>query len=522
MKNEARQQNGYEKLVEIYLNHHKEGELLLEYIELAKKAINFENGFISYIEDQYYEVIQSSTLNNKLKSGAVFKTCDTLCEEVVINGKPIYHCKLIDTPLYNLPGRAYLDTESVIGLPLVVEGEIWGTLTLCSTSESDEDLYLNNKNFLDLISMMVAKIIQNHKLRNKLKASENLLKMGEEFLEIATYKRFLNNDQVESTSSFFDIFNIPPIEEGKMTTAVANMAMSKVIDADKLLVQERYERSKTEDVPAFEYRIAIANNKVKWLRHKLKYVGESGYVLGVIQDISDLKQTELKLKSKNEELEQFAYATAHDLQEPLRTITGFIDVLEKKTSENSRALGGEERQYLNFIKSAATRMKNQIDGLLDHSRIGRRKEKLSININLLLSDIVEDLQQKIKETSAIIDIADMPIIKGYKMEMRLLFLNLLTNALKFSRRGIDPHIQVRCKEEDVQWVFSVKDNGLGIADEHKERIFKIFIRLKPREDYEGTGIGLAQVKKIVDLHNGDVQVDSKLGSGSTFRFTIKK
>jgi len=226
-----------------------------------------------------------------------------------------------------------------------------------------------------------------------------------------------------------------------------------------------------------------------------------------------------EMKKKNDELEQFNYATAHDMQEPLRTIISFIQLLKESYPDK---LDETEKEYFSFIEDAAFRMKDQIDSISDYSIIGRNKKKSKVNLSILIEEVITKLKVKIKETKAEFKISDLPTINGFETELRLLFMNLITNAIKFVKQGEQPLISIDFLEGDLYWKFMVTDNGIGIEKKYHSKIFDIFYRLNDRSKYPGSGIGLAQVKKIVDLHNGSILVDSKLGVGSTFTISIEK
>jgi len=503
-------------LVNTYLKHQKEDPLFLQYINLAKEITGFENGFISYINKEHYEIIQASTIDDKLKKGEVFQTCDTICKEVIDKRKTIFHPILKETPQYKLAARDLLSTESIIGIPLYVNNKIWGTFNLYSTSEKEEGFYKKHRSILQLITAMISRILYDIELKNEINAREKLLRLGEDFLQIATYRRYLNSDKFDGADSFVKIFEL---DKDVKQTEMVSKAMAKVVVEDKATIFNTFSKSSLEDIPPFEYRIAVNKNKVKWLRHQTKILKDEGYVLGVVQDITALKKIELNLKSKNEELKQFNYASAHDLQEPLRTIIGFIELLRQTYPDKLDETG---KEYFSYIEAAAFRMKEQIDALLHHSKIGIEKKKSKVNVAVLINDIITDLDAAINKSKAEFKIANLPIINCYEVELRLLFMNLISNAIKFVKAGKQPLILIDFEESSLYWKFTIADNGIGIAKENYSKIFKLFSRLNEREMYAGTGIGLAQVKKIVDLHRGEVFVDSKLGVGSTFAFTIQR
>lgn len=232
-----------------------------------------------------------------------------------------------------------------------------------------------------------------------------------------------------------------------------------------------------------------------------------------------LEHQNAELEIKNKQLEQFAYVASHDLQEPLRTTYGFAELLHKKYKDK---LDENAHSYLNFILSSSERMRVLIKDLLDYSRIGRKAEKESVDCNKILNELKADLYQAIEESKAEIISENLPVLQGYPMELKQLFQNLLVNAIKFRKKDTAPHIEISVKKTTDFWQFSFKDNGIGIEEPYWERIFVIFQRLHTRKYYDGSGIGLAHCKKIVELHGGRIWVESELGEGSTFHFTINQ
>lgn len=232
-----------------------------------------------------------------------------------------------------------------------------------------------------------------------------------------------------------------------------------------------------------------------------------------------LELSNSRLVSSNKELEQFAYIASHDLQEPINTIKGFSEILKTKFEKDTDP---DAIKMLDIISSSSTRMKSLVQDLLVFSRIGKEMQRSMIDMNALIEDITNDMTERIKSNKAQIRCDNLPYILGYKVELRSLFQNLLSNAMKFQKEGVLPVVVISAKEIDTGFEFSVKDNGIGIGNKHKERIFEIFQRLHNKDEYEGTGIGLAHCKKIVNLHNGTIWVESELGKGCNFKFTIEE
>ncbi len=308
-----------------------------------------------------------------------------------------------------------------------------------------------------------------------------------------------------------------------------------------------------EDKEALKNFIANAKNKLEGFRMEYRsnvkgsirhfYISitteteiEKGNILGIVIDITELKSKEeqlehinIDLKRSNEDLEQFAYVASHDLQEPLRKIRAFGDLLVTKYASKIDATGSD---YIDRMQGAAARMQTLIQDLLSFSRLSRNSANHEmIKLNLVFEEILEDLENQIKREDATIHICELPLIWGDRSQLKRLFQNLVSNAIKFHRadeksvirienpvlttsdlRKYFPNAQPHIKYE----MFTIKDNGIGFEQQYSEKIFSIFQRLNGRMDYEGTGIGLAICRKIVTNHHGIVTAESKEGSGSKF------
>ncbi len=258
-----------------------------------------------------------------------------------------------------------------------------------------------------------------------------------------------------------------------------------------------------------------------------KLVDEKGHLSGYVKITRDLTekknaQEELlhkteELKRSNTELEQFAYVASHDLQEPLRMITSYVQLLEKRYKDK---LDEDANEFINYAVDGASRMQTLIYSLLEYSRINRVKPFTDIDLDDVLHEVINDLSVLIKETDTKISWGAMPIIYGDTVLIGQLFFNLIANAIKF-RNEKPPEITISCQKRNNEYLFAVKDNGIGIKKEYAEKIFVIFQRLHSKEKYPGTGIGLAVCKKIVERHEGSIWIDSEPNVGTTFYFTIK-
>ncbi|TAN58830.1 MAG: PAS domain-containing sensor histidine kinase, partial [Magnetospirillum sp.] len=249
------------------------------------------------------------------------------------------------------------------------------------------------------------------------------------------------------------------------------------------------------------------------------------FFTAILRDITERKAAEAELAERsaelersNAELQQFAYVASHDLQEPLRTVTSFLQLLQRRYGEK---LGAEADEYIGFAVDGARRMHRLITDLLVYSRVTTHGDSfLSVDMNTPLSTALTNLSGAIADADAQVGFDPLPTIEVDENQMVSLFQNLIGNAIKYRIEGVAPRIHIGVAAEGDGWIFSVEDNGIGIDAGQYERIFVIFQRLHQRGKYEGTGIGLAVAKKIVERHGGRIWVDSQPGEGSTFRFFL--
>ena len=233
---------------------------------------------------------------------------------------------------------------------------------------------------------------------------------------------------------------------------------------------------------------------------------------------SDIVRTQDDLARSNDDLEQFAYAASHDLQEPLRTIGAYMDLVK---SRYARVLDDTAIEFIDFAIDGAERMKILIDDLLEYSRVDTRGMPLEpVNCNDVIEDALGNLNSAITDSRARVEASPLPTINGDRSQLSRLFQNLVGNALKFRQESRKPRVQIWAELRGREWVFAIKDNGIGIAPEHQDRVFEMFSRLHSRARYSGTGIGLALCSKIAQRHGGGIWVESEEGEGSTFRFNI--
>ncbi|MDJ0767007.1 MAG: ATP-binding protein, partial [Myxococcota bacterium] len=249
-----------------------------------------------------------------------------------------------------------------------------------------------------------------------------------------------------------------------------------------------------------------------------------GHLVTMLEDISVRKEAEETLRIKatplersNAELEQFAYVASHDLQEPLRMVASYTQLLADRYESK---LDEKAHKYIGYAVDGAKRMQALINDLLSFSRVGTKgKKPLGVDSSDVLAEVIRNLERTISDSGTELEVGDMPSVLADRTQLGQVFQNLIANAIKF-RGSEPPKIRITSEQRDGLWAIHVDDNGLGIEEQFYDRIFVIFQRLHGRGEYEGNGMGLAIVKKIVERHGGYVRIEPKNGSGTRFTFTM--
>ena len=233
----------------------------------------------------------------------------------------------------------------------------------------------------------------------------------------------------------------------------------------------------------------------------------------------DLKDTMKELKRSNADLEHFAYIASHDLQEPLRMVASFTQLLARRYNDQ---LDTEAHEFINFAVDGAKRMQHLINDLLSYSKVRTHGQPfMELDMDIILQEVLKDLKYSIEESNTMFMYDPLPKIMGDKLQISQVFQNLISNGIKFNDKEY-PLIKISVESKKKKWIFSIRDNGIGIEPKYYDSIFKIFKRLHSRKEYPGTGIGLSICKKIIKRHGGEVWIESNLGKGSVFYFSIPK
>ncbi|MFQ5560869.1 MAG: ATP-binding protein [Nitrospinota bacterium] len=378
------------------------------------------------------------------------------------------------------------------------------------------------------------RIAVNHKKQQeeKTRLAENLEKSNQKLFRLMEYhKNILEHSPDMIITTDRDMKTILYFNSGaeKMLGFSSSDMVGQYVDT--LYANENERESilhlldKSGSLTNHETTLRTKDNRIIHILLTISYLKDSAGnrtgTIGISKNITRIKRLENQLKETNLELESFVYTVSHDLKAPLRAIHGFSGFLIEDYKDR---LDDEGKQFLDRIKEGAGMMKALIDDLLELSRVGRAEVNFeSFSSKKIVDKALSSNKFQLDEKGGRVHIeSTLPEVLCDKVRMIQLFANLINNSIKYSSPDRPPIIQIACRETAGEWVFTVEDNGIGIKMEHKKKIFEIFQRLHPSEDYDGTGIGLTIIKKIVTLHSGKVWVQSEVGKGSTFFISLPK
>lgn len=369
----------------------------------------------------------------------------------------------------------------------------------------------------------------------KLKSQElekNTIQLQEalQLSKIGNWEYDLIKDQLTWSREVFEIFELDP---NNFFPSLENF-YNLVFEEDKEYLIKSFSDSVFNQIPYnIVHRYLTPTNHLKFLRERGKnFYNSEGIVIktvGTVQDVTEVQKQKVllneyisKIEKKNRELEEFTYIASHDLQEPISNIKGIIALL--KTEIKSKDYCEKDiDQYIDLILEASKKVSNLIKGLMETNRLGQESQIAELDCNQLVNKAISNLANQINTKNATIIISNiLPNIIGLEYETTLLFENLISNGLKFSKENVSPILKISSHNQGPILLFMVEDNGIGIDPKYKDKLFKMFRRLHTQSEFEGTGIGLVQCKKIVEQHNGEIWFESEPNKGTVFYFTLRK
>jgi len=376
-------------------------------------------------------------------------------------------------------------------------------------------------------------LLELKNLNEHLEIQNSIMLEAKRMAKIGSYIWHMKSGNTEISDNFYRLLGYEPKEfecsMEKYRTFVHSDDLEQYDQIGQLAMENK-------DSSEHTYRVITKDGAIKYFKSKGKFMEREGHtvMIGVVQDVSDeikaadnLRINNSKLIRSNIELESFSRVASHDLQEPLRKIQIFISRFDE---EEKKKLSEKGKGYFEKIDNAAARMQSLIRNLLTYSQIDSSHEDFEkVDLNLVLEKALEDFSEYISDTKAKINIEKLPIIKGVSFQIKQLFDNLIANSLKYRNPKLDPQIQLKSERVDYKQIpgeflkpysyyykITYTDNGIGFAEEYTDKIFEVFQRLHQKNEYSGTGIGLAICKKIVENHQGHIYATSELGKGSTF------
>lgn len=436
-----------------------------------------------------------------------------------IKGKSIF--EIVNLPFLDENLSEFLHIDEIIaskkdGSQIILNAKIWPKIE-----------YRNRKTGYWLI---LRNITVDRELRKRLIETQAKYEIAVECSNDGLWSRDLRNKHMWLSPKLKQMLEID-----ENLDFIDDETITNLIHPDDLLNIVEQVRKNFSDRKTFSIDMrlkTLKSEEYRWYNVKGNAINDENgipiHMAGNLQDIHEKKLLEEKQKEliaelnrSNEELQQFAYVASHDLQEPLRMISSFLQLFKTRYYNT---LNKEATEFINFALEGSLRMQQMINDLLTFSRVKTRPGKFTpTDLNKLLFRVIETLKHQIKEKSASIYYNELPKnITCDEGQIFQLFMNLISNSLKFSKKDCRPEIFISYDENDKEYEFKVKDNGIGIDNQFKEKVFKIFQRLHTREEFPGNGIGLAICKRIVSRHNGRITFESELNKGTTFIFTIAK
>ena len=493
-----------------------------EILRLSCDYYNLPFGIVSRIHSDSYEVLQAYDAEGHIKAGDVFPYADTYCAftfrgDSVKSFHDVSNTEIADHPCYRK-----FNLNAYIGVPLYVKGERYGTVNFTGPDARSRPFTEDEHAFIRMIAQWIGHEISEAQYLKRLRESEERYELAAKGSASALWDWDVEEDTIYWSGPFLSVLKHEDANE-MPTNSLEFDALVHPDDRERLK-NKMAEHFKTRVPFALELRVKRADGRYIWTYNRAQalwdFKGNAVRMCGSMTNIDDRKRAEEELQRSNQELEQYAGVVAHDLHQPLRAVQGFLDLLVMTTGDKLDSRG---KEYIGHAVSAAEHMSVIIDELLEYSRYNAGQlEKTSFDSGEELQNIADLLQSLVEgKGGKIILNGPFPQISYDQKQFSRLVVNLIENAVKYGSEE-PPVIKISADEDEVYWRFSIADNGIGIAEKYLDSIFDMFARLKVKTSVNGTGIGLAVCRKIVEGHGGKIKAESEEGRGTTFIFTVPK
>ncbi|WP_302080707.1 PAS domain S-box protein [Salinibaculum rarum] len=526
-------------------------EKLAALLELGTERLGLPYGFLTRIDDETQRVVQAVGSHPQLQTGAVAPKSESYCRKTIQQDSVLDIQDAAAEGWDGDPAYERFDLGCYIGETVVVDGDQYGTLCFADQASRDHAFSDTERAFVELLVQWVSYELTSDAFETKLQEMNDTARQ----LMAAPSREEIAAITVESAKSVLDmpengvwwydestdtlvpecmtaeadaLFSEQPTLEQGNSLAYDAFQAGEIRVYDDLgetdgLYDEQTDLQAEVIVPFGEYGLLSAGSTDQQafsetdqsLLEVLSATVEAA--LGRAERESVLRETQRKLKQSNEELEQFAYAASHDLQEPLRTVSSYLTLLERRYGDE---LDDDATEFIDFAVDGADRMRKMIQALLAYSRVDTRGQSFeSVDVPTLFERVTDNLKLTIEETDATVTTptADLSVT-GDPSQLVQMFQNLVENGIKYNTDT--PRVDIRASHDDGMVTFEVTDNGIGMEDGQTDEIFEVFQRLHTREEFDGTGIGLSICRKVVDRHGGQISVESAPGEGSTFTVTL--
>ena len=495
-----------------------------ELLAVVREAVGTEYATFSFVDDDTYvfEALDVPT-DVELEVGTTVPLSELPNRKQVVETEQTLVIKDVEAAAPESADSTW-GPACYLGTPVYTGEDVYGTFCFYGMSARDEEFSDWSVTVIELLSNWVSAELERREREQSIRDAKLQMEAAVEAGAVGTWEWNIPDDEFVTGPSFAKKFGVDP--DAAREGVSLERFVTSIHEDDRERVERKIEGA-IESCGEYEaeYRVWNHADELRWVlaRGHVECADDGTPLMfpGALTDITERKKTEQqlealneRLRATNERLEHFAHAASHDLQEPLRMVSSYLQLLEARHGER---LDEEAHEFLEYAVNGADRMRDMIDGLLAYSRVETAGSEFeSVDLNDVVADVQTDLQRSIEESGAEIIVEELPHVEGDIVQLRQLFQNLLENAIQYS--GDEPpaiHISTE-REGETEVVVSVSDEGIGIGPDNQDRIFEVFQRLHPRGELSGTGIGLALCERIVERHRGEMWVESELGEGSTF------